>query len=216
MLDLGWVCMRPSASTKPRATSCPSSSGGGRPSAIARWRVSWTTSTRPAGGTSISPPPLPTTVPSFSAAAAPASSRARVWTAIGRLIRRAKYGGGRAPGWGSFAIVGPYAVTQEQRGDEELVVCYEVATGKPLWCNADECRFEEVLAGVGPPLHADDRRGSRLLDGRLGTLNCLDGAMGKVIWMRCSDGKQGRQLAVGQKLFAADRGRPGCRPRAAA
>jgi outer membrane protein assembly factor BamB len=87
-------------------------------------------------------------------------------------------------GWGSFAIVGPYAVTQEQRGDEELVVCYELATGKPLWAHADRCRFEEVLAGVGPRATPTIDEGRVYAMGALGTLNCLDGATGKVIWTR--------------------------------
>jgi len=87
-------------------------------------------------------------------------------------------------GWGSFAIVGPCAVTQEQRGDEELVVCYEVATGKPLWAHADECRYEEVLAGVGPRSTPTIDEGRVYAMGALGTLNCLDGATGKVIWTR--------------------------------
>ncbi len=33
-------------------------------------------------------------------------------------------------GWSGYAIVGDYAVTQEQRGEQELVVCYDIRTGE--------------------------------------------------------------------------------------
>ncbi|MDF1664756.1 MAG: hypothetical protein P1V97_23555 [Planctomycetota bacterium] len=36
-------------------------------------------------------------------------------------------------GYGSFAVVGEYAVTQQQREDEELVVCYHWPTGEARW-----------------------------------------------------------------------------------
>jgi outer membrane protein assembly factor BamB len=87
-------------------------------------------------------------------------------------------------GWSAFAVVGPYAVTQEQRGPDELVTCYETATGKLLWSHADKVRFSETLGGDGP------RATPTLIDGRVyalgatGILNCLEGADGKVVWRR--------------------------------
>jgi outer membrane protein assembly factor BamB len=45
-------------------------------------------------------------------------------------------------GWSAFAIVGDYAVTQEQRGENELVTCYRVQTGEPIWTHADATRFD--------------------------------------------------------------------------
>jgi outer membrane protein assembly factor BamB len=43
--------------------------------------------------------------------------------------------------WSGFAISGHRAVTQEQRGNDELVVCYESLTGQVLWSHADAARY---------------------------------------------------------------------------
>ena len=53
-------------------------------------------------------------------------------------------------GWSSFAVVGRFAVTQEQRGDEELVVCYDIPTGGVRWVHTNEARFSEKMGGDGP------------------------------------------------------------------
>lgn len=87
-------------------------------------------------------------------------------------------------GWSSFAIVGEYAFTQEQRGDDECVVCYEAATGQQLWVHRDPVRFESQMGGNGPratPTVFDSRLYSL---GATGILNCLDPLTGQTIWTR--------------------------------
>ena len=53
-------------------------------------------------------------------------------------------------GWSSFCLIGDRAFTQEQRGAQETVVCYDAATGKQIWVYSDPVRFSETLGGVGP------------------------------------------------------------------
>lgn len=85
-------------------------------------------------------------------------------------------------GWSSFAIVGPYAVTQEQRDADELVTCYEVATGKLCWSYATPARFYAPLAGLGPRATPTVHDGKVYTLGALGHLACLEGATGKTLW----------------------------------
>ena len=89
-------------------------------------------------------------------------------------------------GWGAFAIVGDYAVTQEQRGNQELVVCYELKTGKIAWSHADEARWDPsgagALGGVGPRATPTIHEGRVYTHGATGILNCLDAATGKRLW----------------------------------
>ncbi len=86
------------------------------------------------------------------------------------------------PGWSSFAIVGGYAFTQEQRGEEEAVVCYDANSGQQLWLHTDKARFEEPASGAGPRA-TPTVFGSRLYAlGATGVLNCLDPVTGDFHW----------------------------------
>jgi len=84
-------------------------------------------------------------------------------------------------GWGSFAIVGNYAFTQEQRGDNECVCCYRLSDGAPMWVHGDTARFEG-LGGVGPSATPTVADGRVYTIGNTGILNCLDGTNGRVVW----------------------------------
>lgn len=93
-------------------------------------------------------------------------------------------------GWSGFAIVGDYAITQEQRGEQELVVCYRVATdnaeGEIVWSHADPVRFDPGGAGalgyVGPRATPTIHGGRVVTMGATGIVNCLDARTGKSLW----------------------------------
>src|SRR5688572_6190822 len=88
------------------------------------------------------------------------------------------------PGWSSFAVRGDLMYTQEQRGNDELVSCYRVSSGQPVWRHRDAVRFYESNGGAGPratPTIHDDRV---FAHGATGTLNALDAQTGKLIWTR--------------------------------
>jgi outer membrane protein assembly factor BamB len=90
-------------------------------------------------------------------------------------------------GWSALAIVGNYAVTQEQRGELELVTCYRLDTGEPIWTHADQTRFDPndvagSLGGVGPratPTVVGDRI---FTQGGTGIVNCLEARTGRLVW----------------------------------
>jgi outer membrane protein assembly factor BamB len=88
------------------------------------------------------------------------------------------------PGWGSFAVVGSHVFTQEQWGDDEVVVCYDAATGEIIWAHKDTARFTEVVAGPGPRATPTFHEGKLYTQGAAGKLNCLNAATGSVLWAR--------------------------------
>lgn len=86
-------------------------------------------------------------------------------------------------GWSGFVVERGLAVTQEQRGDEELVTAYSMATGEPVWAHADVARFSEHFGGDGPRATPTLAGGRAYAQGATGLINCLDLGTGERIWM---------------------------------
>jgi outer membrane protein assembly factor BamB len=88
------------------------------------------------------------------------------------------------PGWSSFAVHDGRFYTQEQRGDDEVVACYDVATGKLVWKHRDPARFWESNAGAGPRATPAISNGRVYTQGGTGIVNVLDAATGNAVWTR--------------------------------
>jgi len=97
------------------------------------------------------------------------------------------------PGWSGLAVSEASVVTQEQQGEDELVVSYELRTGAVRWRHADRARYATVIAGEGPratPTLSGDRAYTL---GATGLLNALDLRTGARIWSRNVVGENGAE-----------------------
>jgi outer membrane protein assembly factor BamB len=85
-------------------------------------------------------------------------------------------------GYASFVIAERRAFTIEQRGPEEVVSAYDVATGRELWTNRWTAVFEESMGGNGPRATPTWNGGKIFALGGSGEMRAIDAATGRTLW----------------------------------
>jgi outer membrane protein assembly factor BamB len=88
------------------------------------------------------------------------------------------------PGWSSFAVAGKMLYTQEQVADRELISCYDAETGRNIWTQGIESRFDDPLGGPGPRATPTLAEGGVFSLGAQGWLSRVDPHNGELIWKR--------------------------------
>lgn len=126
------------------------------------------------------------------------------------------------PAWSGFAAAAGRVFTQEQRGESEAVVCYELATGRELWVHEDAAYFRDQEGGGGDgPRATPTVVGNAVYTlGATGLLNCLDAKSGRPRWPTMNipahsgaivprHGFAGSPLVVGATVIVSAGGVPG-------
>ena len=135
--------------------------------------------------------------------AAPSASSARnYWTNFRGPNRDGRYeeravrvnwpAGGLKPMWkqpvgggfSSFVVADGAAYTIEQRRAQEMVVAYNVETGRELWAHGWNAEFSPDNTGDGPRSTPTWDAGRIYALGAEGELRCLDAKTGKLSWQK--------------------------------
>jgi len=97
-----------------------------------------------------------------------------------RLLWKKRLG----PAWSSVIVVAGRLFTQEQRGKQEAVVCYDALSGEELWSCEEKARYEDAVSGAGPRATPTFAGGRIFAMGSSGVLMGVDAATGKKHWSR--------------------------------
>jgi outer membrane protein assembly factor BamB len=142
----------------------------------------------------------PATPATVAPAVAPLTGKLPYWTDFRGPRRDAQYrerpllvswpAGGLKPlwkqpagaGYASFAAAHGRAFTIEQRGREEVVAAYDVATGRELWTHGWPAQFRESMGGDGPRATPTWSDGHVFALGATGELRSLAEATGRLVW----------------------------------
>jgi outer membrane protein assembly factor BamB len=88
------------------------------------------------------------------------------------------------PAWSSFAVAGRLLFTQEQRGTNEAVVCYDSDSGKEIWKTEVQARLEDPMGGPGPRATPTLANGALYVTGSMGAFLRLNPVTGETVWKK--------------------------------
>jgi len=95
---------------------------------------------------------------------------------------RARIGAGYS---GPVVAQGRVFVTDRQvRPEVERVLCFDEATGRPLWAHSYPCPYDDMEYGNGPRASPTVHEGKVYTLGTKGHLVCLDAVTGNVLWKK--------------------------------
>jgi outer membrane protein assembly factor BamB len=116
-------------------------------------------------------------------------------------------------GWSAFAVRDGLAVTQEQHGDEEAIVAYDLIHGDPVWTHRYPARYSTTIGGTGPRATPTLIEGRVVAMGATGILSVLRLADGELLWQghviadqrgRVPEwGKSDSPLVLGERVVVA-------------
>jgi outer membrane protein assembly factor BamB len=85
-------------------------------------------------------------------------------------------------GHSAFVVVDTVLYTIEQRDQDEVITCYDAATGQQIWATAYPAFFDDRAGDKGPRATPTVVDGELFAFGATGQLRCLDARTGKVKW----------------------------------
>jgi outer membrane protein assembly factor BamB len=97
------------------------------------------------------------------------------------------------PGWSSFSAASGVLFTQEQRGDNEAIVCMDAKDGTKIWDHEYPSRFWESIAGAGPRATPTITALGLFALGADGILVSLNPSDGSLKWQRDLKKDAGRE-----------------------
>ena len=102
-------------------------------------------------------------------------------------------------GWSGFAARNGFAVTMEQRLENECVTCYDIETGTVRWVYKHPERHRDTmnLGRVGPRATPTIHDGDVYAVGGVGNFVCLNGSDGTVKWQKSVSEIVGSKLTKG-------------------